>query len=264
MDLEFLRPPHCDIKLRCARIEHSLRLLPLPREHPRNARLQNPRLFACDRLDGIAQIRLVIEGDGGDHRQCTLHDVGRIQASAQSHLHNRGFDALLAKQPESHGCDGFKVARMRVERQPHGRPMHDRVMHHVESPRKLLWSNRNAVNLNAFRRLDQMRRGKQAGAHSRRPQPRFDHRAGGTLAIGARDMHHPIRPLGVFQHLQNSLNPLQPELGRLHLVAQLVQELDGIRVGHAFKSKARSRGISIGGFSVRSTSHSAPRGSFCE
>ena len=68
----------------------------LPREDRRDARLQNPGFLPGDGLDGVAQVRLVIEIDRRDHGEGGLDHVGRVQASAQAHFDHSGVYELFS------------------------------------------------------------------------------------------------------------------------------------------------------------------------
>ena len=58
------------------------------------------------------------------------------------------------------------------------------------------------VDLNAFRRLDQMRRREQTGANARRAQSGVDHRARRAFAVGAGHVDHAIGALRIAQRFE--------------------------------------------------------------
>ena len=137
-------------------------------------------------------------------------------------------DALFPKQPEGHGGDGFEIGRVAVQVELFGGFVHD-----IERALEIRGAHRNAVDLDALGRLDQMRRSEQAGANARGAQSRLDHGAGRAFAVGPGDVHHAKRALGIPQRLEHGADPLQAQLGGLDFVAQSVEELDGIGIGHA-------------------------------
>ena len=124
------------------RSEHRRRFGTLPCEHRRDAGLQDTGLLRRDRFEGVAQIDFVIEIDGSDHGQHRLHHVGRVQAAAQADFDHGGFHAQLAKQPESHGGDGFEVGRVAIEIERLRGFVHD-----VEGALKLLVAKRRCPSI---------------------------------------------------------------------------------------------------------------------
>jgi hypothetical protein len=106
-------------------------------------------------------------------------------------------------------------------------------VHRLERTLKLTGRHVAPVDSNALGRFEQVWRRVQPGANARSAQRGFDHRASGSFSVGARDVHHTKRALGIPQRGQHTLDSLQAELGGLDLVAERVQEPDGIRVGHA-------------------------------
>src|SRR5689334_19111779 len=96
-DLEFFGASHRRVQLRCSSFKYGRSLWALPRKDRRNSGLQDPGLLARDGLDGVSQVRLVIEIDGRDHGKSRLHHVGRIQAPAEADLYNGRIDLFLAK-----------------------------------------------------------------------------------------------------------------------------------------------------------------------
>ena len=63
-----------------------------------------------------------------------------------------------------------------------------------------------------------------------RPQRRFDHGADGALPVGAGHVHEAAGAVRAPQALEQEGDPLQAELGGLRLVAEGVQESNGIGV----------------------------------
>src|SRR5690349_14805404 len=72
----------------------------------------------------------------------------------------------------------------------------------------------------------------EAGAASRPPQRGFDHRTRGAFAVGARDVRKSRAGLGIAKRSEHARDAVEAEFGGLDLVAERVEELDGIRVVH--------------------------------
>ena len=107
-------------------------------------------------------------------------------------------------------------------------------VHPVEGGGELRGGDRAAIDADALGRLDQMRRGEQAGAQAGGAQPGFDHGAGGAFAVGAGDVHDARQAFGIAERLEQRGDALQAELGGLDFVAERVEELDRIGVVHYF------------------------------
>ena len=73
-------------------------------EHNRGrALLENPSLFARDRLERAAKHACVLQIDEGNARsEGALDDVGAVQTTAHSNLQNDDIDILLQEERERH------------------------------------------------------------------------------------------------------------------------------------------------------------------
>ena len=99
-------------------------------------------------------------------------------------------------------------------------------MHHVKRALELFRRDRDAVDLNPFRGLNQMRRGEQPGADAGGSNARLDHGAGRAFAVGPRHVNHAVCSLRIAQRGENRADAVQPKLGRLNLVTKCVEESD--------------------------------------
>src|SRR5438270_7695445 len=89
---------------------------------------------------------------------------------------------------------------------------------------ELVRRNGHPIDLDSLSRLDQMRRNEKPGANTGRAQTRLDHRACRSFAIRPRDVDYAKRALRIAQRCEHFLDPLQPELRRLDLITERVQE----------------------------------------
>ena len=195
-DLHRCAAHHLHAQIHGARRKYRVRLRALPREHRRHSRFQNARLLPRNGFQALAQKRLVIEIHRSDHAQLGHDHVGRVQAPAQPHFQHRHLHAASAKQQQRHGRHAFEVSRMQIDARLAQQSLRAGV-YAIECLRKTFCGNRRTPDRNPFGRLHQVRRREQPRAQPRPPQPGFDHRAGGTLAVGSRHMHEPARPLRI-------------------------------------------------------------------
>ena len=77
--------------LLCACADDAHRRLRLPPDDRARAGLEDARLLACDRLDGVPKKVLVVEADGGDDAQGGREAVGigRVEPAAHTNLKQR-------------------------------------------------------------------------------------------------------------------------------------------------------------------------------
>ncbi len=171
----------------------------------------------------------MIHVDGRYDGQRRVDYVRRVQAPAQADFDHRRLHASTRETTRTpwprRSQSSSDARRDRANRRPDA-PR--------RTPARTAPAHRDAVDLNTLGGFDQVGRSEEPGANPRRPQARRDHRAGRTFAIGPGDMDHAVRLLRIAQGGENRADALEPQLGGLHLVAQRVQELDGIGIVHDF------------------------------
>ena len=87
-----------------------------PDDH-RHAGLDDAGFLKRDLAQGVAEMTLVVERDGGDRRDCRVNHIRRVEASAQADFHHRHRHTFAPKHLESDGGGGFKE-RGRMLEQP--------------------------------------------------------------------------------------------------------------------------------------------------
>ena len=170
-------------------------------DHPL-ARLEDSGLFPRDRLQGIAEIILVIQRHPGHCRDLGGNRIGRIQPSAEAdfqdrHLHGSAGKHAQAQQGhlleecERAHCDAVELL---------GRPKNGRTR------------CRLSVDGEALGELREMRRCEETGSLASSAGDGLDERRGRALAVGPGDMH-PDRGhiLGVPQLAESLFHALEPE-----------------------------------------------------
>jgi hypothetical protein len=119
-------------------------------------------------------------GDVGDHTGQRRDDVGGIQSAAQAGFPDDQVAVLPGEKFQGHHGDHFKKCRVVAGRKlPEQRLQFGHQSHHV------VFRDPLPVDLNPLAKRDQMRRGEQAGAPSRRAVNALQHRAGRAFAVGA-------------------------------------------------------------------------------
>src|SRR6185436_3410129 len=78
----------------------------------RYARLDDPGLLHGHRLDGAAEILLVIEVDRRDHRNQRLDHIGCVEAAAEADLDHGDIDSTASKMQERHYRDEFEKGQV--------------------------------------------------------------------------------------------------------------------------------------------------------
>ena len=106
----------------------------------------------------------------------------------------------------------------------------------VESVSEAIGGDGGAIDADALGGFGQVRGSEEAGAEAGSAEGRFDHGAGGAFAIGSGDMHEAEPVLRAAQGLEHGADALQAQFGGLDLVAERIEELDGIGVVHATKN----------------------------
>ena len=168
--------------------------------------LDDARLLGCDRVDRVAEVGHVIEIDGGDHRDRSVHDIRRVEPTAHTDLDNCDVDGSVGEGRERHAGHGFE------ERQPRlvGR------VDEIEERRDLVvglhescWRQWLAVDADAFEYRFEVRTRVPAGAQIEAAQQGIDHPRRRRLAVGARDVHDGIREMRVAQKVHQRAHALE-------------------------------------------------------
>ena len=102
------------IEFLCARRNHRIRFVRLLRNDYRNIRLEDARLFACNRRNSSAEICFMIERNRSDDAEMRLNDVRCIETAAQSNF-NHGHICFTLECKKRHSRHRFEVRRVRVK-----------------------------------------------------------------------------------------------------------------------------------------------------
>ncbi len=129
----------------------------------------------------IAQVGRVVDVDAGDDGDVGLDDVDRIQASAQADFEDGDVDAALRDQVGDGQGGEFEIRQVGA-----GAGGFDG----VEGVHERLIGCHLAIDAGALVEVEEVRLDVEADAVAGLQQHRFEHRAGGTLAIGAGDHDH--------------------------------------------------------------------------
>ncbi len=128
--------------------------------------------------------------------------IHRIEASAHAHFEYRYFGAGIGQYDERRQRSVFEIGQRYIT--PHG-------LDAFERSYDLLIGCVDAVNANALVVDLNVRRRIAADIASRSPKQRFEHRHGGTLAIGSCDVEESRRKLEC-QAIEHRSDPVETEL----------------------------------------------------
>src|SRR5262249_13055588 len=165
--------------------------------------LDDPRLLPRDLLDRVAEDLGVIQADRGDDRHQRREDVGAIEPAAEADLDHGDVDLAFGEVEESerrrHLEEGA-VAAFGESFDPVERLLEPALVGPL------------ADDADALTEVDQMRRGVEAGAHTRLAQRALDERAHRALAVGARDVHGAEARVGIPQRAEQRAGAVESEL----------------------------------------------------
>ena len=186
-----------------------------------DAGFEDARFFACDGFDGVAEVNLVIEIDGRDNGERGVEHIRRVEAAAEASFNDRGLDAHFAKEPKTHGGDGFEISRMRLASD---------FVNGVEGSLKLEPCHGHAVDDDALGGFYQVRRRKESGADARGAESGVDHGAGRPFPVGSRDVDEAEGILRIVECGEDGADAVEPELGGFNFVAERIEEPHGVGV----------------------------------
>ena len=163
----------------------------------RNIRLEDARLFACNRRNRSAEICFMIERNRSDDAQMRLNDVRCIETAAQSNF-NHGHICLTLECKKRHSRHGFEVRRVRVEFSSLDHCL-SRAVNRREEFSKTALRDFSSVEADPLGGTDQVRRSIQSGAQPLGSHCRIDHGAGRPFAICSGNMHEGLVVLRIVQ-----------------------------------------------------------------
>ena len=141
----------------------------------RPAAAKNPRFFPADGLAGFSKKFHVVDADAGENRAIRIQYVYRVQPAAQADFEYQRFKILIGEENESRKRSKLEIG----QRHRAARPL-DRFKGRAE--RRIV--RLAAGDAHALVVAQQVRRGVQAGAIAGGLEDRFEHRTGGTFAVG--------------------------------------------------------------------------------
>ena len=180
------------------RQQHAACFLFLPPENDRNAALHDARLFQSDFRKRIAENLHMVHADLGNDADRGMDDIRRVEPAAQTDLYDGDIHLFFRKAGERKRRSQLKLGDMHV--------LFFARLHRVPDPfdkgGELFPADGHAVQPNALIVDLDIRRCIQSGMAARRTKDALDHRAAGTLAVRARDMHHgqPLLRIAEFFH----------------------------------------------------------------
>ena len=159
--------------------------------HDGHARFDNPRLFAGDQRQRIAQLPHVIEADAGDNGNFGSADIGRIQAAAQPDFQDGHVHLVAGKVQQRGGRGDLEVGWPRFSLSAHFilaiQRIHDGA-NPADQVDELIGPATPPVDLHPLFDAIHVRRGIQSRAIAGRGQHGRDHRGGRSLALRPRDV----------------------------------------------------------------------------
>ena len=123
----------------------------------------------------------MVDIDTGDNRNVAIEHVDRVQPSTQADFQDHRIQILLRKQMHDGQRGEFKIGERNIAA---------RCFDRLETGDQGRIGRAFAAQPRALVEMQEMRLDIQADAITGAQQDRFQHRAGGTLAIGAADHDH--------------------------------------------------------------------------
>ena len=167
----------------------------------------------------------MVERDVGDDAGQRRDDVRRVEPSAKAGFPNHQVAFLFGEKFQRHDRDDFKKRRVMV-----GGKLFEQRLQFCHQPDDFDFRNQLPVDLNSFAERNQMRRGEQPDAQSRRAINAFQHGAGRAFAVGAGDVDEAEFFLRIACQRGELERVFQPELRAEQ--TQAVKKLDGFGVSH--------------------------------
>ena len=156
-----------------------------------------------DGLHGVAQELRVVQADVGDDGALGVLDgVRRVPVAAHAHLQHHDVALLPLEVLEAQGGDQLELRGMLG----HGVGMGPHVFRQCA---QVVVGDLNAVHLHALVEADDVGRGVEPRAIARPREDGGQHRRGGALAVGARDVNELQVVLRVAQPREQLPDPLQ-------------------------------------------------------
>ncbi|MPN46604.1 hypothetical protein SDC9_194195 [bioreactor metagenome] len=142
----------------------------------------------------------MVQIDAGDDGAVGIDDVRGVKPPAHAHLQNDHVQLGEAQQAQDRQGGEFEIGQRNLVTALHARLLHGgKLLHQLGGGDDL------AIHPAALFEVHQMRRGEHARLVTRLQRHGFQHRAGGTLAIGAGHGDHgavemQVQPLGHLAH----------------------------------------------------------------
>ena len=181
----------------------------------RHARLDDAGLLDRDLAQRRAEIALMIERDRGDRGRDQArrrHDVGRVEPAAEADLEDGDLDAGAAEELEGDRGRHFEEGRLRRSSPPSARRPSIDAAHVVDGRDQRVAGDRTAVDDEALREIDEMRRRVARRAVPGGAQRGVDHRRHRALAVGAGDVDRAERALGMAEPRDDGGDVVEAEL----------------------------------------------------
>ena len=199
----------------------------LPGTEHRYAGLDDAGFFSSDFRECFAQVLLVIQIHPRDYGRQRSHDVGRIQSPTQTGFEQHHIAFVPGERFQCHDGDDFEKGRAGI-----GGNLADTLLHGFHQRDHFGLGNVFAIDLDAFAKADQMRRGEEAGSIAGCAIHALKHRAHATFTVGAGDVDDLELLLRIARERRQLAWLVQPELGTKQ--AQIVQPIDGFGIGHVW------------------------------
>ena len=171
----------------------------------RHAGLDNACLLSGDLGQGVPQHLLMIEADGGDHRDFGKQRVGGVQTAAHAGFQHHPLGLPPGKPFHGQDKSEFKERGMRI-------PVLDLVTQPGQPLGGFLPVDHALLITDALAKLDEVRRGEKADTGARRVQQAVDKGAHAAFAIGARHMDELLPRCRQLQLAQQPRRVFEPQL----------------------------------------------------
>ncbi len=191
----------------------------------RDARFDDACFLEGNFGQGAAEPLLVIVLDVGNHARDRSDNVRGIEPATQPRFPNDNIALLLRKIFERHDRDRFEEGWVAAGWKC-GKPRTNL----GDQPDDVIFRDRGAIDLKAFREADEVRRGKESCFEARRTIDAFEHRTGGAFAVRARDMNEAKALVRISREFGQAKGVVQAEVRAEQ--SQGVEILDSFGVRH--------------------------------
>ena len=195
-----------------------------------HARLDDARFLAGDGRQRRSQLVGVLEFDARDAGDGGRHHVGRVEAPSEPHLENHAIHPGARKEQQTCRRGDVEEGRTGVRSvMPHRIDVWPQA---VDGGHELGPDHRLAVDPEALGPALQMGRGEGSHALAGRREDRLGEQAGGSLALGARDVDDRHPALGVSDGREQPLD-------RSEVEARILEARPALEVDQSFEIGGR-------------------------